>query len=113
MKTILIGLLLSILFITTNVPNSYNNEERFEDIDAIISKSEQNFAKASIVTQVADEQQKQMVAEIYETMEKLVEEKNRLEHVLTETKNELKIVKEIIHNNLVDSGEQFQLFPEN
>lgn len=113
MKTLLIGLLLSILFITTNPPKQRNVQNSLDDIDAIIARSEQNFHKANDVTRVADEQQKQLVSEIYETMEKLTEEKKHLEQALNETQHELEYIKEIIHNNIVDTGEQFQLFPEN
>jgi hypothetical protein len=110
MKTILISILLTLLIVTNSEPVKTNNNV---DIDAILAKSEKNLTKATTVTKVADQQQKAKMTEMHQTMDKLVEEKKQLEQTLIETKNELQTVKEVINNNAADTGEHFNLFPEN
>jgi len=110
MKTVLISFLLTLLIVTNTSKQSVTKEI---DVDSIIAKSEKNFAKASTVTKVADQQQKAKITELHETVTKLEEEKKELETVLTETKHELETVKDVINTNAADTGEQFQLFPEN
>jgi TolA-binding protein len=110
MKTVLISFLLTLLIVTNTSKQSVTKEI---DVESIIAKSEKNFAKASTVTKVADQQQKAKITELHETVTKLEEEKKELETVLTETKHELETVKDVINTNAADTGEQFQLFPEN
>jgi len=109
MKTVLISFLLTLL-IVTNQPTPTSHEEI--DVDAILAKCDRNLTKASTVTKKADQQQKAKMVELHETVTKLEEEKKELETVLTETKHELQTVKEVINNNVVDTGERFDLFPK-
>lgn len=111
MKTILISMLLALLVVTNSAP--VREEKNDIDVDAILARCDRNLTKASTVTKKADQQQKAKMVELHETVTKLEEEKKELETVLIETKNELQVVKEVIHNNAVDTGEQFNLFPEN
>jgi len=111
MKTLLIGFLLTLLVVTNTTSTTKKADEI--DVEAIIAKSEKNFAKASVVTKVADQQQKAKITELHETVTKLEEEKQTLQTTLEETKNELQTVKEVINNAVVDTGERFELFPEN
>ena len=111
MKTLLISFLLTLLIVTTSEP--VKEKETDVDVEAILAKCNKNLTKASTVTKKADQQQKAKMVELHETVTKLEEEKKELETVLIETKNELQVVKEVIHNNAVDTGEQFNLFPEN
>ena len=111
MKTALISFLLTLLIVTNSTKESSTKNTDI-DVDALIAKSEKNFFKAATVTKVADKQQKAKMTELHETVEKLEEEKKELETVLTETKNELQTVKEVINNNVVDTGERFDLFPK-
>lgn len=110
MKTIVISILLTLLLIT-NTPKQSSTKDI--DIDAILARSEKNLSKATTVTQVADQQQKAKMNELHETVQKLEEEKKQLETVLTETKYELQTVKEVINSTAADTGQQFNLFPEN
>ena len=112
MKTVLISFLLTLL-IVTNTSKESSTKNTDIDVDAIIARSEKNFSKAATVTKVADQQQKEKITELHETVTKLEEEKKELETVLIETKHELQTVKEVINTNASDTGEQFQLFPEN
>lgn len=112
MKTVLISFLLTLL-VVTNTSKQSSSENTDIDVDAIIARAEKNFSKAATVTKVADQQQKAKMVELHETVAKLEEEKETLQTTLEETKHELQTVKEVINNNLVDTGEQFQLFPEN
>jgi hypothetical protein len=111
MKTILISFLLTLL-IVANPPKESSTKNTDIDVDAIIARSEKNFSKASTVTKVADQQQKAKMVELHETVTKLEEEKKELETTLTETKHELQTVKEVINNNIIDTGERFDLFPK-
>jgi multidrug resistance efflux pump len=111
MKTILISIILALLVVNTSVPVKSQKEEI--NVEDILAKCDKNFAKASTVTKVADKQQKAKMTELHETVTKLEEEKKQLETVLTETKHELETVKDVINTNAADTGEQFQLFPEN
>jgi flagellar motility protein MotE (MotC chaperone) len=111
MKTILASIILALLVVNTSVPTKSEKEEI--DVDAILARCNKNLNKASTVTKKADQQQKAKMVELHETVTKLEEEKKELETVLTETKHELETVKEVINNNVVDTGEQFNLFPAN
>ena len=111
MKTLLISFLLTLLVVTNKIPTTSNQSEI--DVDAIIAKSEKNFAKAATVTKVADQQQRAKMVEMHETVAKLEEEKEQLQATLQETTNELQTIKEVINTNAADTGEQFNLFPEN
>jgi predicted nucleic acid-binding Zn-ribbon protein len=82
------------------------------DIDAILSKCNKSLTKASTITKIADKQQKDKMVELHETVTKLEEEKKELETTLTETKHELQTVKKVINNNIIDTGERFDLFPK-
>ena len=111
MKTLLISFLLTLLIVTASEPVKVKEPE--VDIEAILAKCNKNLTKASTVTKKADQQQKAKMIEMHETVTKLEEEKKELETVLTETQNELQTVKEVINNNVVDTGERFDLFPTN
>jgi uncharacterized protein YxeA len=110
MKIILIFFLITILAITTSEP--VRKKESEIDIEAILVKCDKNLTKASTITKKADQQQKSKMIELHETVTKLKEEKKELEIVLTKTKHELQTVKEVINNNVVDTGEHFDLFPK-
>ena len=110
MKTILISFLLTLLVVSASTP--VREKESEVDVEAILARCNKNLNKASSVTKVADQQQKAKMTELHETVEKLEEEKKELETVLTETKNELQTVKEVINNNVIDTGERFDLFPK-
>lgn len=111
MKTVLVSIVLALLVVTTSTPTKPKQEEI--NVDAILAKCDKNLSKASTVTKVADQQQKAKMVELHETVTKLEEEKKQLETVLIETKNELQTVKETINTNVIDTGEQFNPFPEN
>jgi len=111
MKTVLVSIVLALLVVNTSVP--VKSEKKEIDVDAILARCDKNLSKASTVTKVADQQQKAKMTELHETVTKLEEEKKELETVLTETKHELETVKEVINNNVADTGQQFDLFPEN
>jgi hypothetical protein len=111
MKTIIVSILVALFVATASNPVKQEKEE--VDVDAILQRCNKNLNKASSVTKVADKQQKAKMTELHETVEKLEEEKKELETVLIETKNELQTVKEVINTNASDTGEQFNLFPEN
>jgi hypothetical protein len=111
MKTLLISFLLTIL-VVTNVPTTKVDKTEI-DVEAILAKSEKNFSKASTVTKVADQQQKAKMVEMHETVAKLEQQNEQLQVTLKETTNELQAVKEVINTNAADTGEQFNLFPEN
>jgi hypothetical protein len=111
MKTILGSILVALFVATASTPVKQEKEE--VDVDAILQRCNKNLNKASSVTKVADQQQKAKMTELHETVEKLEEEKKELETTLIETKNELQTVKEVINTNASDTGEQFNLFPEN
>lgn len=110
MKTVLVSILLALLVVTTSTPTKEPKTE--VDVDAILAKCDKNLNKASSVTKVADQQQKEKMTELHETVQKLEIEKKQLETILIETKNELQIVKNT-NINPIDTGEQFNLFPEN
>ena len=110
MKTLLISFLLTLLIVTTSEP--VKEKEQEFDVEAMLAKCDKNFSKASTVTKKADQQQKAKMVELHETVTKLEEEKKQLETVLTETKHELQTAKEVINNNVVDTGERFDLFPK-
>jgi hypothetical protein len=111
MKTLILLLLSSFTLIIYNV-NSTEEKKDNIDVEAIISKSQKNFEKAKNITKLADQQQKAKMVEMHEKVEKLEEEKVMLQENLIKTQNELQVVKTII-NNPTDTGEQFNLFPEN
>ena len=110
MKTLLISFLLTLLVVSASTP--VREKEQEIDVDAILAKCDRNLTKASTVTKKADQQQKAKMVELHETVTKLEEEKKELETVLTETKHELQTVKEVINNNVIDTGERFDLFPK-
>lgn len=110
MKTLLISFLLTLLVVSASTPPREKEQEI--DVDAILAKCDRNLTKASTVTKKADQQQKAKMVELHETVTKLEEEKKELETTLTETKHELQTVKEVINNNVVDTGERFDLFPK-
>lgn len=112
MKTVLISFLLTLLVITNTSKQSGSKNAEI-DVDAIIAKSEKNFSKAATVTKVADQQQKAKMVELHETVAKLEKEKETLQTTLKETKHELQNVKNSVTVNPIDTGEQFELFPEN
>jgi flagellar motility protein MotE (MotC chaperone) len=111
MKTVLVSIVLALLVVTTSIPKKPKKEEI--DVDVILSKCDKNLSKASTVAKVADQQQKEKMSELHQTVQKLEKEKKQLETVLTETKYELQVVKDIVNNNVVDTGEQYNLLPEN
>ncbi len=110
MKTILVSIILALLVVNTSTPIKPKHEE--VDIEGILAKSESSFAKASTITKVADKQQKAKMTELHETVNQLVEEKAELQQTLIETTHELQTAKEVINNNVVDTGERFDLFPK-
>jgi hypothetical protein len=110
MKTILVSIILALLVVNTSTSVQPKRQEL--DVEAILANSAKNFTKAATVTRVADQQQKAQMTELHETVTKLEEEKKELETTLTETKHELQTVKEVINNNVVDTGERFDLFPK-
>lgn len=110
MKTILVSILLALLIVATSTPARLTEPKN--EVDEILSKCESNLSKASTVAKIADKQQKEKMDELHETVQKLETEKKQLEIILTETKHELQIIKHI-DSNPIDTGEQFQLFPEN
>lgn len=111
MKTILSSILFALLVITTSEP--VRPDKDLTEIDAILAKCQKNMQKATKVTKVADQQQKAKMTELHETVTKLEEEKQTLQTTLEETKYELQTAKEVINNAVVDTGERFELFPEN
>lgn len=110
MKTILVSILLALLIVATSTPARLTEPKN--DVDEILSKCESNLSKASTVAKVADKQQKEKMNELHETVQKLETEKKQLETILIETKYELQTIKHI-DSTPIDTGEQFQLFPEN
>jgi SpoVK/Ycf46/Vps4 family AAA+-type ATPase len=111
MKTVVVSILLALFVALASEPVKPKKEE--VDVDAILNRCNKNISKATTVTRIADKQQKAKMTELHETVEKLEEEKKELETVLIETKHELQTVKEVINNNVADTGQQFDLFPEN
>ena len=110
MKTILVSIIFALLVVNVSAPVK---PEKEIDVDAILARCDKNLNKASTVTKKADQQQKAKMVELHETVTKLEEEKKELETTLTETKHELQTAKEVINNNVVDTGERFDLFPTN
>ncbi len=110
MKTVLASILLALLVVATSTPAK--DEKESVNVDEILSKSQTNLSKATTVTKLADQQQKEKMVEILETVEKLQAEKCKLQLELKQAKNEQQAA-EHIDNMPIDTGEQFQLFPEN
>lgn len=110
MKYIILSIL-TVLVIGLSEPNT--ELEYDSSVDSLLAKSNSTFKKASTTCKKAEEHQSKMIKEVKEKVVTLEKEKEELQTTLTETKTELQNVKETININAVDTGEQFQLFPEN
>jgi TolA-binding protein len=107
-------LVLSVITVITVALSEPNRELEYDSsIDSLLMKSNNTFKQASTVCVKAEKQQAKMMTEVKEKVVSLEKEKEELQITLTETKNELQDVKQIINNNAVDTGQQFDLFPEN
>jgi TolA-binding protein len=107
-------LVLSVITVITVALSEPNRELEYDSsIDSLLMKSNNTFKQASTVCVKAEKQQSKMITEVKEKVVSLEKEKEELQITLTETKNELQDVKQIINNNAVDTGQQFDLFPEN
>ena len=107
-------LVLSVITVIAVALSEPNRELEYDSsIDSLLMKSNNTFKQASTVCVKAEKQQSKMMTEVKEKVVSLEKEKEELQITLTETKNELQDVKQIINNNAVDTGQQFDLFPEN
>lgn len=107
-------LLLSVITILAVALSEPNRELDYDSsIDSLLVKSNNTFKKASTTCKKAEEHQSKMIKEVKEKVVTLEKEKEELQTTLTVTKIELQNVKETININAADTGEQFQLFPEN
>jgi TolA-binding protein len=82
-------------------------------VDSLLARSNNTFKQASTVCVKAEKHQAKMMTEVKEKVVALEKEKEELQETLTETKIQLQDAKEIININAADTGEQFNLFPEN
>jgi hypothetical protein len=82
-------------------------------VDSLLARTNNTFKKASTVCVKAEKQQTKMITEVKAKVVSLEKEKEELQVTLTETKSELQDAKEIINTNAADTGERFNLFPEN
>ena len=107
-------LLLSVITILAVALSEPNRELEYDSsVDSLLARTNNTFKKASTVCVKAEKQQAKMMTEVKEKVVLLEKEKKELQITLTETKSELQNVKETINNNAADTGEQFNLFPEN
>jgi len=107
-------LLLSVITILSVALSEPNRELEYDSsVDSLLARTNNTFKKASTVCVKAEKQQAKMMTEVKEKVVLLEKEKEELQITLTETKSELQNVKETINNNAADTGEQFNLFPEN
>jgi hypothetical protein len=107
-------LLLSVITILAVALSEPNRELEYDSsVDSLLARTNNTFKKASTVCVKAEKQQAKMMTEVKEKVVLLEKEKEELQITLTETKSELQNVKETINNNAADTGEQFNLFPEN
>ena len=107
-------LLLSVITILAVALSEPNRELEYDSsVDSLLARTNNTFKKASTVCVKAEKQQAKMMTEVKEKVVLLKKEKEELQITLTETKSELQNVKETINNNAADTGEQFNLFPEN
>ena len=104
MKAILISISLILLLIITAATSTKQNDKDTE-IDDMITKSEEHISRADTVIKVANQQQKEKMNELRETVCKLKKEKQILESTLETTKHELVIIKEVFNINSTDSNE--------
>lgn len=110
MKYLLVSLI-TVIAIGLTEPNRELHYD--SSIDSLLLRSNNTFKQASTVCFKAEKQQAKMMTEVKEKVVTLEKEKEELQTVLTETKEELQNAKEIINTNAADTGEQFNLFPEN
>ncbi len=107
-------LLLSVITILAVSLSGPNRELEYDSsVDSLLARTNNTFKKASTVCVKAEKQQAKMITEVKEKVVSLEKEKEELQVTLTETKNELQDAKEIINTNAADTGERFNLFPEN
>jgi hypothetical protein len=91
-----------------------NRELEYDSsVDSLLARTNNTFKKASTVCVKAEKQQTKMITEVKAKVVTLEKEKEELQVTLTETKSELQDAKEIINTNAADTGERFNLFPEN
>jgi uncharacterized protein YxeA len=86
MKTTLISILLFLIIITNTSKQSSTKDT---NIDTVMLQSEKNLKKATTVTQIADQQQKKKIEELYSTIDKLKKEKYILQRVLKKNKTQV------------------------
>jgi len=107
-------LLLSIITILAVSLSEPNRELEYDSsVDSLLARTNNTFKKASTVCVKAEKQQAKMITEVKAKVVTLEKEKEELQVTLTETKSELQDAKEIINTNAADTGERFNLFPEN
>jgi hypothetical protein len=107
-------LLLSIITILAVSLSEPNRELEYDSsVDSLLARTNNTFKKASTVCVKAEKQQTKMITEVKAKVVSLEKEKEELQVTLTETKSELQDAKEIINTNAADTGERFNLFPEN
>jgi len=107
-------LLLSIITILAVSLSEPNRELEYDSsVDSLLARTNNTFKKASTVCVKAEKQQTKMITEVKAKVVTLEKEKEELQVTLTETKSELQDAKEIINTNAADTGERFNLFPEN
>lgn len=110
MKYLLLSLI-TVLAVTFSEPN--RELEYDSSVDSLLARSNNTFKKASTVCVKAEKQQEKMMTEVKDKVVSLEKEKQELQTTLIQTKNELQVVKTSIISTPVDTGEQFNLFPEN
>jgi hypothetical protein len=107
-------LLLSIITVLAISLSEPNRELEYDSsVDSLLARTNNTFKKASTVCVKAEKQQAKMITEVKAKVVTLEKEKEELQVTLTETKSELQDAKEIINTNAADTGERFNLFPEN
>jgi hypothetical protein len=107
-------LLLSVITILAVSLSEPNRELEYDSsVDSLLARTNNTFKKASTVCVKAEKQQTKMITEVKAKVVTLEKEKEELQVTLTETKSELQDAKEIINTNAADTGERFNLFPEN
>ena len=99
-------ILISMLLLLIGYGATKTETKEVVEVDSILIKSEQTFAKASNVCVAADEKQKKEMVKIQEKVLTLQTQNKELKEVIISQQNEIKS----LSSTPVDSGEQFNLF---
>lgn len=97
MKTVLVSILIALLIVSNSAPIKEQKKE--VNVDTILAKCDQNLDKAYYINKVADQQQKEKMIELHRKVQKLEEEKKKLEIILVKNKHELNISPELGTDN--------------